>query len=496
MRYIFIVLGLIYSLNCFAQQHDNYWLVGAGQSGIKSTQITFSGSFALDSISRNMRINRAAISISDSIGNLIFYSNGIKIHNAQHQLMQNGDSLNPGQVADNFRQTGYPINESMIAIPHPVQTNKYYIFHQAITNTSAIAGFADKLYYTLVDMNLNGGLGEVEIKNQILLENDSMCGGQLEVVKHGNGRDWWLIQPMSGTNGYHVFLIAGNIISYHHKQYLGTSKILGSEAAGQATFSHQGDKYFRYDYRNDLDIYDFDRCSGYLSNYLHIPVIDSIDNLAGSGASSGAAVSLNDRYLYVSSWIYMYQFDLWASNIAASKDTVAIHDNFTPTAIPTLFSSIQTAPDGKIYGRAYSNQYLHVVDYPDLAGTACNVRQHGIDIFFHNGQFLPNMPHYRTPRLAGSACDTLTNVVDIQKVMNQVTLYPNPSSNSVTIESESVIENVIIYDALGREVNNLQTINQRIVELGIRDLENGIYTVRVELGNGRILNKQLVVQKD
>jgi hypothetical protein len=497
MRYFFIVLSFVCTINCFAQKHDNNWLTGIGDIGTKSTQITFDNPTVLDSISRNMRMNGGIISMSDSLGNFIFYSNGIKIHNAQHQLMQNGDSLNPGQVADNFRQTGYPISESMIAIPHPIQSNKYYIFHQAITNASVIAGFSDKLYYSLVDMNANGGLGAVEIKNQILLEGDSMCGGQLEVVKHGNGRDWWLIQPMSGSNGYHIFLIAGNTISYHHKQHLGTIKILGSEMAGQATFNHQGNQYIRYDHYNDLDIYDFDRCSGYLSNYLHIPIIDSIDNLAGSGVLSGAAVSLNDRYLYVSSWIYMYQFDLWASNIAVSKDTVAIHDNFTPTFIPTLFSYIQTAPDGKIYGHAYSTRYLHVIDYPDSAGLACNVRQHDIDIFFNNSQFFPNMPHYRMPRLAGAACDTLTSIAAIQNHTEETFLvYPNPASTSVQIEASTNIERVVVYDALGREVLRSLVGKESMVALDIASLGNGTYVLSVGLENGGLLTDKVVVLRE
>lgn len=53
--------------------------------------------------------------------------------------------------------------------------------------------------------------------------------------------------------------------------------------------------------------------------------------------SSGVAVSPNDRYLYVSSWIYMYQFDLWASNITASKDIVAVYDNVLSGTKPTFW---------------------------------------------------------------------------------------------------------------------------------------------------------------
>jgi hypothetical protein len=480
MRYVFILLSSIIYFNSYAQQHDNNWLVGAGQYTTKSTQITFNNNLVIDSISRFMEIDRAAVSVSDSMGNLIFYSNGIKVHNGQHQLMQNGDSLNPGQVADNFRQFGYPINEGMIAIPHPIQTNKYYIFHQATSNTSALAGFAEKLYYTVVDMNVNGGLGKVEIKNQILLENDSICAGQLEVVKHGNGRDWWLIQPMSLSNGYHIFLITENTISYHHKQYLGNIKFWENEMAGQATFNHQGDKYFRYDYRNDLDIYDFDRCSGLLSNYLHIPITDSVDNIMG-GALTGVSISPNDRYLYVSSWLYMYQFDLWASNITASKDTVAIHDGFYVNSMPITFGYLQSAPDGKIYSHTTS-RYFHVIDYPDSAGTACNVRQHDLDIFFSNGFFLPNMPHYRTPRLSGSACDTLTNLIAVEETSQAVLLYPNPSDEQLQVESSTEIAKIEIYNAMGQLLLQRSGIRSSSVSIDTRRLENGTYFMRVFVG--------------
>jgi hypothetical protein len=481
MKYFFILFSFVCVFNCFGQQHDNNWLVGDGYSNGKTTQMTFSNNtLSLDSINRNMPMFRSSVTMSDSLGNLLFYTNGIQIKNAQYQLMQNGDSLNPGQVANNNVNTGYTIPEGTISMPHPIQVNKYYIFHQSTTFASAINGFSEKLYYTLVDMNANGGLGTVEVKNQVLLENDSMCGGQLEVVKHGNGRDWWLIQPMSGSNGYHVFLIAGNTITYHHKQYLGTIKLLGSEVAGQAVFSHQGDKYFRYDYRNDLDIYDFDRCSGLLSNYLHIPITDSVDNIMG-GALTGVSISPNDRYLYVSSWLYMYQFDLWASNITASKDTVAIHDGFYVNSMPITFGYLQSAPDGKIYSHTTS-RYFHVIDYPDSAGTACNVRQHDLDIFFSNGFFIPNMPHYRTPKLSGSACDTLTNLVAIKETPKAVLLYPNPSDEQLQVESSAGIEKIEVYNAIGQLLSQRTGIRSSSVSVDTRSLENGTYFMSVFVG--------------
>lgn len=491
MKYILLIIGLFYFSNAIAQQHDNIWLVGSYDP---SSQIEFnSTSFTIDTINKGgMNGDRAMTSICDSLGNLLFYTNGIWVNNHQNQLMDNGESLNPGVVADNFRTIGYPTCNSVIILPHPVQSNKYYIFHQSITYPSQFAEFAENLYYSLVDMNANNGLGRVEVKNQILAS-DSLSMGQVHAVKHANGRDWWLIQGKGQSIGFYTFLIHENQITLEYEQYIGDTSRQGggAEWKGQAVFSPQGDKYVRYDYLNDLDIYDFDRCTGLLSNNRNLAIQDSADFNGGVG---GVAISPSGQYLYVASSLDLYQFDLSVSNIFATKDTIAHVDNFYQyiPANRATFVFLQLAPDGKIYGVGPNTTYMHVIEYPDSAGVACSVLQHYINTNFINGFFMPNHPHYRMPAMS---CSPLS-VEEVEQTASSLQVYPNPSSGRVSVESESVIENVIIYDALGREVSNQQTIHQRIVELGIRDLENGIYTVRVDLENGKILNKQLVVQKD
>jgi len=152
---LFIVL-VLFSISIKAQKPDNIWLMGNSDP---SSKIEFSTtSLTIDTIIKGgMKGFRAMTSICDSSGNLLFYTNGIWVNNAQHQLMQNGDSLNPGQMANDFRQVGYPTCNGNIIIPHPIQANKYYIFHQSGTYALDIAGFNENLHYSLVDMNANGG---------------------------------------------------------------------------------------------------------------------------------------------------------------------------------------------------------------------------------------------------------------------------------------------------------------------------------------------------
>jgi len=480
-----------------AQQHDNIWLVGSYDP---SSQIEFnSGSFNIDTINKGgMNGFRAMTSVCDSLGNLLFYTNGIWVNNHQHQMMDNGDSLNPGQMADDFRTAGYPTCNSIIILPHPAQVNKYYIIHQSITYPSQIAGFAEHLYYSLVDMSANGGLGRVEMKNQILVS-DSLSMGQVHAVKHANGREWWLIQGKGQSTGFYTFLVHENQITLEHEQYIGDTSRQGggAEWTGQAVFSPQGDKYVRYDRLNDLDIYDFDRCTGLLSNNVHIPIQDSAD--ISGGITGGVAISPSGQYLYVASSLDLYQFDLSAPNIIATKDTIAHVDNFYQF-IPNnraAFVFLQLGPDGKIYGVAPNTTYMHVIENPDSGGVACSVLQHHINTNFINGFFMPNHPHYRTPPLAGSPCDTLTNTPRqaTSKPTASIKLYPNPASSQSRIEASQPIKRIVLYNALGQELRSYLGTNRHSYEMDISSLEAGTYFVSIWLAE-EVINKTLYILRE
>lgn len=492
MKGIFYLALILYSFHIHAQKYDNTWLVGNGGWGKVTTLDFSSGTLVVDTVPTNMPFFRSNVSICDSLGNLEFYTNSIGINNSQHQLMQNGDSLNPGQVANDFRVLGYTVPEGSIAIPHPKYSNKYYLFHQSTTYSASSTGLGEHLYFTLMNMSLNGGLGLVEKKNQVLIS-DSICVGQLEVVKHGNGKDWWLVQSLGGNNGFHVFLVAEDTITLAHKQYIGNNnRFAGYEYTGQAGFSFDGSKYARYDFKNDLDIFDFDRCTGLFSNPFHLVIQDTFDAVGGALVGGGIEFSPNNRYLYVSSLYNIYQFDLLASNVLQSKMTIASYDGFAD-GLPTIFGFLQLAPDGKIYGYAESTRYLHTIHNPDLGGTACNVGQHDIYIHYYNGHFLPNIPHYRTSVLAGSPCDTLTSTAAIlAEEIKQIKLYPNPTSSSITIETSLPPERVVLYNALGQQILSMSGREQQLVELETRNLENGSYFVSI-WQKGKVVTKQFQV---
>jgi len=489
----FIVLILLFFKNLKAQNHDYAWLMCSGFSNSPTSIITFTPSPLLtDTFYRNLGMWRTNTSMSDSSGNLLFYTNGFEIYTKNHQLMQNGNGINSGWFANNWAYQGNNISDGAFSIPHPKQKNKYYLFHVSYDST----GFGENLYSTLINMNANNGFGIVEKKNEILTS-DSVCNGQLEAVKHGNGTDWWVLQPIGGSNGFRLFLVTVDTIIKMDEQYLGSNnRIHGYEGFGQASFSSNGELYARYDYENDLDIFEFDRCTGQLSNALHIPISDSSDFYGDS--FGGVAFSPNNRYLYVSSRNYLYQFDLADTNIAQSMDTVAIYDSFIDTFSyeSTFWGYLQTAPNGKIYGACLYTRYLHVVHQPNLGGTSCNVAQH--DFFLHHyNSFLPNFPHYRTSPLSGSACDTITIVELVNSKKQNLKIYPNPAMYEITIEIEDNNLNkdyeMEILNSTGKVLFR-RKMRFRTLNLNNENLVTGVYICRIITQN-EILNRKFVVQK-
>lgn len=82
-------------------QLNNIWVIGYNSSGIPNPinsiySIDFrNGTIDYDTASAAAFSFRGCdASICDSAGNLLFYTNGLAVMNAQHDTMVNGDSLN------------------------------------------------------------------------------------------------------------------------------------------------------------------------------------------------------------------------------------------------------------------------------------------------------------------------------------------------------------------------------------------------------------------
>ncbi len=72
-----------------------------------------------------------------------------------------------------------------------------------------------------------------------------------------------------------------------------------------------------------------------------------------------------------------------------------------------------------------------------------------------------------------------------------VTLYPNPSRGSLTLEAPEPVQRISVHNALAQLVREIQPGGQ-LTQLDLSDLETGIYLIEVEMGARRIQKKVLL----
>jgi len=72
-----------------------------------------------------------------------------------------------------------------------------------------------------------------------------------------------------------------------------------------------------------------------------------------------------------------------------------------------------------------------------------------------------------------------------------VVTYPNPSLETLNIYSEAEIEEIVIYDNIGREIKNLKNLKINNITLDVKKLK-GFFTFKINLSNGQRIKKNII----
>lgn len=467
---------------------NNNWLLGYGSywgHPWGHTLIDFSNgtpSFSYDSL--EMDIYRTSANISDTNGNLLFYTNGYYIADVTGDTMQNGNNISPTGYYSIFSK-GLIAQQACLILPLPNGNNKYHIFHNTIDNGPSYDRSLN-FYNSIIDMNLNGGKGAVTTKNNILVQ-DTMIAGSIAACKHANGRDWWILLMKANSNLFYKYLLLPNLLLGPFTQNIGVNR---SQIFGASVFSPDGKKlavgHSEYQSVGGLDIFDFNRCTGMLSNDIHITLPQT------TSYPGGTAFSPNSRFLYMSNIKEVYQYDLTTANIAASQLTVAVWDSFYSPSPPfaTLFDGMQLAPDGKIYIQTGNGTlHLHVINYPDSLGAACDLVQHGIQIQKYYGNGIPNHPNYFLGCDTTLGCGCLTGIDDAIPIKITVSASPNPTNGISTLQFpvQKTSGTLIVYNLLGKIVfEDYIAPWSQFKKIDINTLPNGIYLCKLKWSSGEI----------
>ena len=306
-----------------------------------------------------------------------------------------------------------------------------------------------------MDVKYNNGQGRVIQKN-VQLRNDTITDG-ITAVRHGNGRDWWVLArswKTVPTNDITAYLISPSGVTANPTQYIGAIK--ANQGFYRLKFNLGGDHLYNVSSNGIIERYDFDRCTGILTN-------KQVYSLTSSGYSGlwGFEVSPDESKLYVTSIYqgvggntgYLIQFDLNSPNFIASAETLQTFIN------PDLPGLLELGPDGKIYlsttwaGPDACNDYLYcastinvtntnlsVINSPDSAFPACDFTLFTFYLGGHKAYTgLPNNHNYELGAWVGSPCDTLTVAINELFPKNEtLKIYYDKNWQSIFINAEEL----------------------------------------------------------
>ena len=301
--------GLLCALTLPAQPVHAVWPLGTNEfpdnvPGYGNLLLRFEpGVVKPIAASLHMNFESTAAAVADSLGSPIFYTNGCYIADAQGDTMPGSTGLSPGQMHDwTCPTTGYASPKGAMILPWPDRPGQYVLLHMGIRYDPARKITYGPLYWTAIDMNLNGGKGAVLSKNNLLLDGDLE---PFATVRHANGRDWWVVLPQYGTARYHRFVLSPAGFGADEAQEIGPA--MGCKRIGTSAFSPNGMRYGRQQ-NCQTTVLDFDRCSGEFSSPL---VFNTAPYTFGGG---GIGFSPDGSRLYTTSQLSVLEADLTQPN--------------------------------------------------------------------------------------------------------------------------------------------------------------------------------------
>jgi len=481
-----IVLFMLLTITTvYSQQHDNVWTFGytcvpGDSSRFGGTNLYFGdGVIESEYHCRDIRfLSNLTSSISDAEGNLMLMFNGCTLNDANNEIVEGNDIL--GRNDTNIEQTwwcddGYNTPHGAMFLPDPYDEDQYYLFFRDVIDYEEKPYvISDSLYAARIVFE--GDYPHVLEKKSVIQDTISRSG--TAVVRHANGKDWWLIYKDQFENIYYKVLLDKSGPHHHSTQKI-NNKLNTLNGGATKKMSPNGQYLVTFDPYNDLEIFTFDRFTGELSQ--HIEMESWLD--AQANVVVDIEFSPSGEFLYVADTDTLWQFDMTveSEDFFASKEIVGIYDGFTDP-FPTNFWLMQKAPDGKIYmSQRNGSQYLHVIHNPDERGLDCDFRQHDYKLPTVNAFAMPYFPNFRL-----GADSTWVATQDLEEV--EILISPNPVRDRFIVRADIEVANIVLYDVTGNLV-----LSSKDLQVVVDGLATGIYFCKVYASKGRLLATEKVV---
>lgn len=385
--FFYLLICIPFSLS--AQNENDKWIFGGDVLSNAPPSLNFSsGTPVATTPSSSFFSVASAATISDyTTGSLLMYSNSETIYNKLHNIMPNGSGIMGCGGA--------------LIIRKPCNANHYYHFTVDCIGNS----LTDGLRYSIVDITLAGGNGDVISGSK----NISLWGikvvEKLTATKHANGRDYWVVVHEWDSNTFLSFLldsagisttpVISSIGAVHSS---GGPSTFGGEGIGNMCISPDGSRLALvagFGMMCNIEIFDFDNATGVVSNLISLPC--NVNDY-------GVAISPDNSKLYTTTWNSplsgkIYQYDLTSGVPATINASETIISNGSPSQ---AFGALQYGKDGKLYVARVLGTSIGVINLPNNAGVGCNYVHSGVSLAGRTcrGGLPNNIVHHPDPCLA------------------------------------------------------------------------------------------------
>ncbi|MFH1051302.1 MAG: T9SS type A sorting domain-containing protein [bacterium] len=370
MKFIAIIFFFLLPFTVFSRKEANIWYFG------NNAGLDFNSGQPVALLDGKLNSNEGCATISDKNGNLIFYTDGVTVWNRNHAVMPNGSGL----MGHNSS------TQSAVIVPVPESGNLFYIF--TVDDKDRSGGFR----YSLVDMSLDNGLGDViaATKNVLLF---APSAEKIAAVNNFDCSGVWVMSHEWNSNVYRAYLVTSSgidtmpVISKVGIKYEGSvhnkKGYLKANTDGTKIATASG-------YTATFELFDFDNVTGELSNPVKLEYSDwEAYGVEFSPDSKKLYASANTRSFWWWSENELWQFNIESGNqsqILNSKRTIATQ-NYS-----NQYGALQLATNGKIYVARQNSGTVGAVQNPDELGSNCNYVNN--DVFLEGRTCVWGLPFF------------------------------------------------------------------------------------------------------
>ncbi len=392
-----IILCSIYDYT-IAQKEDYNWVLTSGLN------ISFNQQppFITDDFSNIYQMGNACI--SDSNGNLLFYTDGKIFFNNMHQKFY--ENVLIGQALRS------------IIIPVPNNPNYYYVISQTISTT-----YGKKIYQYIIYVQQNGMISCLQT-TELFSSNQKT---NIIVARHSDGFNYWLI-VIDGFNGNVVsYLVSNTGIFRTITNFIG---IINTNELFQPKMTLDMSKIVMVSNEN-LFFLNFDNTNGTVSN---------LKTITYNSFVSCCEFSATGKYLYVGLNLNSNkEFRILQHNVDSINNTLSfinsgilIYNEIFPYTLNYWLSDMQISPDNNIYVNPRNYQYLGIIQNPDDTIPICNFKKHGIYLLGKNSGY--QFPTFISYRASISSILNCSNVFFRYQGINPQNIFWNFGDNQTSTE--------------------------------------------------------------